>query len=217
MIEKKPEEDPIIRDFIKYSHIAMKKFIEWGYREKEDFFQYLKIISMVGKKSENLEKLLRTKSKNKFLILTYLTLISWNMDQRKAHLEFYDIYEQRILENSDKFIELKNYNLNKISESELPEIKNKLKILYNSLNLMISEGRIVSNSKVMHFLLPNLILPIDNNTLRYLGENDSVESFLKIFEFSFKIDKMLDLSKYLDKVKWNTTIPKIIDNIFFRL
>lgn len=217
MIEKKIEEDPRIRDFIKISSVAMKKFIEWGYREKEDYFQYLKIISMVGKNSENLEKLFIIKSENKFLILTYLTLISWNMDQRKAHLEFFDTYEQRILENLPKFIELKNYNLNNISDLELPEIKNMLKVLYNNLDLMISNGRIVSNSKIMHFLLPNLILPIDNNTLSYLGEKDSVDSFLRIFEFSWKIVKVLDLSKYLGKIKWNTTIPKIIDNIILSI
>ena len=81
-----------IKDFIKHSEMAMKKFVDLGYREKIDLFLYHKIISMIGKSSENIEKLLKEETHNKFITLTYLTLISWNMDQRKAHLEFFDTY-----------------------------------------------------------------------------------------------------------------------------
>lgn len=210
-------DESIVKDFIKHSEIAMKRFIEWGYREEVDLFLYRKIISMVGKYSENLEELLKEKKNNKFITLTYLTLISWDMDQRRAKIEFFDTYQKKILDNTDKILDLKEYSLEKISKNELLDTKAKLKVLYNSLDLMISEGRIVSNSKVLHFFLPDLIMPIDNNTLSYLKQNDSAKSFLKIFEFSWKIVNKMDLSRYVDNEKRNATIPKVIDNIILSL
>jgi len=216
-MKKKEIDDKKIKDFIKHSEMAMKKFVDWGYREKMDLFLYRKIISMIGKCSENIEELLKEKTHNKFITLTYLTLISWNMDQRKAHLEFFDTYQKNILDNSEKLKELKGISLEKISESELHEIKVKLKVLFNNLDLMISKGRIVSNSKVLHFFLPYLMMPIDNNTLNYLKQKDSVEGFLNIFEFMWKVAKEMDLSKFVDKKKWNTSIPKVIDNIILSL
>jgi len=210
-------DEKMIKDFITHSKIAMKKFIEWGYRENVDLFLYRKIISMVGKCSENLEELLKEKTNNKFIVLTYLTLISWDMDQRRAHLEFFDAYQKNILENADRLLELKGYSLETISESELTIIKSKLSSIYNNLDLMISEGHIVSNSKILHFFFPDLIMPIDNNTLNYLRQTDSVISFLKIFEFSWKVSKEMDLTSYVDNEKGNTTIPKVIDNIILSL
>ena len=171
-MKKKDISDMKIKNFINHSEIAMKRFVDWGYREKMDLFLYRRIISMVGKGSKNLGELLKEKTHNKFITLTYLTLISWNMDQRKAHLEFFDTYQKNILENLDKFEDLKGVSLEKISESELPMIKAKLKALYNNLDLMISKGRIVSNSKVLHFFLPDLMMSVDNNTLNYLEQKD---------------------------------------------
>lgn len=139
------------------------------------------------------------------------------MDQRKAHLEFFDTYQKIILDNLEKFKELKGISLEKISESELPEIKARLKALFNNLDLMIIKEWIVSNSKVLHFFLPDLMMPIDNNTLNYLKQKDSVEGFLNIFEFMWKVANQIDLSKFVDKKKWNSTIPKVIDNIILSL
>ncbi|MBA7577042.1 hypothetical protein ES708_18888 [subsurface metagenome] len=207
-------DEKIINDFIKHSEIGMKNFIEWGYRVKEDFFLYRKIISLIGKHSENLDYLLKD---DKFIVLTYLTLISWDMDKRLASIEFFDTYQKQIRGMTDKLVELKGYSLEKISISELPTIKAKLKMIYENLNLMISEGRIVSNSKLLHFLFPDLIMPIDNNTLNFLKQNDSVGGFLNIFNFIWKISNKMDLSKFFNKEKWNTTIPKVIDNIILSI
>lgn len=60
-MKKKEIAEEKIKDFIKNSEIAMKKFVEWGYREKMDLFLHRKIISTVGKCSENLEELLKKK------------------------------------------------------------------------------------------------------------------------------------------------------------
>lgn len=183
-MKEKVIDEKIVNDFIKHSEIAMKKFIEWGYREKEDLFLYRKIISMIGKCSENLEELLEKKLDNKFIFLIYLTLILWDMDKRKAHLEFFDTYQKQIFDIAEKLVELKGYSIEKISKSKLIEIKTKLKEIYSRLNLMMNEGRIVSNSKLLHFLFPELIMPIDNKTLKFLKQTDSVESFFNTFEFT---------------------------------
>jgi hypothetical protein len=59
-------------------------------------------------------------------------------------------------------------------------------------------------------------MPMDRtNTLEYFYNNtgESVNKFLEILEFSYKLTKEeIEWKKYLNKGKWNTTIPKIIDN-----
>ena len=79
---------------------------------------------------------------------------------------------------------------------------------------MNSKGRLVSNSKIMHFILPHLVMPMDRkNTLMFFYNNtgESKNKFLEIFESSWYIAKRMNLSYYLDD-DWNRTIPKIIDN-----
>jgi hypothetical protein len=74
----------------------------------------------------------------------------------------------------------------------------------------------------MHFLLPNLCIPIDrkytlnffyNNT--YLNSKKEFEIYTQINKLFLKIYNTHDLSVYLENgmIIWNTTIPKILDNI----
>lgn len=53
------------------------------------------------------------------------------------------------------------------------------------MELMESGGRLVSNSKAMHLILPNLIMPMDSaNILKFFYGNvsESKDKFLEIFE-----------------------------------
>jgi hypothetical protein len=87
--------------------------------------------------------------------------------------------------------------------------------IYEKLNFMESAGRLVSNSKVLHFLFPYLLIPMDrNNTLMYLYNNtsESKEKYLEIIDMSIElIQGNIHWIKYLDN-NWNTTLPKMIDN-----
>ena len=79
---------------------------------------------------------------------------------------------------------------------------------------MKTEGRLVSNSKIMHFILPDLIMPMDrqNTLIFFFGHTmDSKTKFLKVIDATWSISKQVDLNKFLDD-EWNRSIPKVIDN-----
>jgi hypothetical protein len=98
-----------------------------------------------------------------------------------------------------------------------------LRDIYNNLALMKSGGRLVSNSKLLHFLFPKLCTPMDTkNILYYFYGNTnesahSVDKYIEITKFSFEIiNKSENWSNYLDN-GWNTTVPKMIDNAIILL
>ena len=91
---------------------------------------------------------------------------------------------------------------------------------------MKSKSKLVATTKVMHFLLPNLIPPMDREyTMKFFGKNlptiksdkdeKNIEKEIEIFEFIFKkikkISQEVDCSKFIDK-EFLPTIPKVIDN-----
>ena len=68
--------------------------------------------------------------------------------------------------------------------------------------------------KVMHFILPDLIMPIDRqNTLTFFyGHTGELENyFIRIFGYSYEIAQRIDLRPFLDDT-WNQSVPKVIDN-----
>ena len=200
---------------IKEIPTLIRKFDEWRYRKGPDLYFYKRTISEI--RNNKLEDLLKNK---KFIELIYATLVSWDMNSRRARIKYFDEFSKNILEYKEYFVELSNFKLNTIPKDKLEEVKSKLEYLYSRLILMKSGGRLVSNSKTMHFILPDLIIPIDRvNTLMFFygNTNESKNKFLEIFECSWYVAKDINLSKYLDG-NWNQTIPKIIDNaIIFKM
>ena len=85
---------------------------------------------------------------------------------------------------------------------------------------MKTRGKLVSNSKLLHFLLPNMFMPMDRkNTLSYFYGNtgESKNKYIEIIELSYEIMRMPEnWEGYLDN-RWNTTVPKMIDNAIILL
>jgi hypothetical protein len=166
------------------------------------------------------------KNNNRFLTdenleLIYTTLISWNLNSRRAKLEDINIFKKSILNNKDIIKDLKMYEFRDLN-TNFNEIFEKLQILYSNLKLNKNKTKLVTFSKTMHFLLPNLCIPIDrkytlnffyNNT--YLNSKKEFEIYTQINKLFLKIYNTHDLSVYLENgmIIWNTTIPKILDNI----
>jgi len=107
-----------------------------------------------------------------------------------------------------------NINLNRLNKIDFLKVKEILGKLYDNLSLMETKGKLVSNSKMMHYLLPDLVIPMDRqNTLNFFfgNTNESKEKFLDIIECTYYITQEINLSKFLDD-EWNQSVPKIIDN-----
>ena len=179
---------------------------------------YLELIKMYAD-VEDYHTLLRNSN---YVSLAYRTLQDWNMDERGAKLVGLSAFRDSILSRLDSLACLKRYRLELLSTSELPKVMMELKSLFVDLKVMQTQARIVGVSKTLHFLLPNLVMPIDRGnilSLLYLGSKYSAnperefQCFTEIFEEYQELCHKLDLSvRDVDGVGWNSSIPKMIDN-----
>jgi hypothetical protein len=183
------------------------------YRQGPDLYFYKRIFAL--RQSGSIEQLLSIDNNIEIL---YATLVSWDMNSRGAKMLYYDEFKRCLIENIDNFNVLEKIEGNGgIDKSSLIA---QLGELYDNLNLMKTGGRLVSNSKVLHFLFPNLLLPMDrSNTLKYFYNNtqESKSKYLEIMDVCLEImQHPVNWAKHLDN-NWNTTIPKLIDNAIILL
>ena len=176
------------------------------------------------RKFGNLELLLEEEI---FLKKMHETLGKWNMDQRGARLApLCDIVKSvRSLEiYLFKLYEFKVYG---DKNNDILNIKQLLEKVFCNLKIMESSRRIVGVSKALHFLLPDLIMPIDGKfTLpAFFGYNKisntprkEFSDFWEIIGTTFEITESLELNQSdVDGIKWNTSVPKLIDNAIIGL
>jgi len=191
------------------------------YRSNDDLDYYRKIVQ-AHRKINNIEDILKDES---FIIQIRETLVKWDMDKRTADLQSIEIIKRNILAHENILKYLYNYKLHKVislTNDEGENIFKKIKFVFKELGIMKSKRQIVGGSKTLHFLLPDLVLPIDGKyTMNYFyGDNkysDKIDTEFEIFKDIFirshKIANKLNLCESdIDGVKWNTSIPKLIDN-----
>lgn len=201
---------PKLEEKIRYLFENIPHLIRsFNYRKGPDLYFY-KRVSEIRKKSA----LRRLFEDTYFFELLYATLTAWDMNARGAKMKYYDEFKQNLYKNKDLFFELEKFKLSQLTNEQFLEVKEKLGNLYDNLHLMKTGGRLVSNSKIMHFILPDLIMPMDRqNTLRFFFGHtlESRNKFLTIFECSYLIASKLNVAGLFDS-NWNFSIPKIIDN-----
>ena len=182
-------------------------------------YLYRKIFEKQETVNYQVEKLIKDQE---FLELVYVTLVSWNMNMRGARMADFNSFADSIQGFSQKIAKLSGMELNLLSESEIEHTLELTKLLFLGLKVMKSKSKIVGVSKTLHFLLPKLFPPMDRRyTMNFFyghfnyhddvnKEYKSVSNLLREF---YRISQKLNLtSKDVDKVLWNTTVPKLIDN-----
>jgi len=182
-------------------------------------YLYKKIVEK-HRKHSNLNVLLQD---NEFVELIYITLIAWDMNRRAAKLVSFEEFKKSIFDNANLLSELYNYKLSSLSERDVDIILNKIEKVFVDLKVMKSKSKIVGISKALHFLLPNLIMPIDRKyTLGFFyGHNKydqeitkEFKTFKEVFVAFHHIAVKLKLFEAdIDNFNWNTSIPKLIDNV----
>lgn len=188
------------------------------YRSGHDLSLYKDIIRKHEEYPNDLKALLNDE---KIYPLIMKTLKAWNMDQRGAKLTTVENFKQSISLNNVKenLICLSKYKIFSISMGQIEtEITGLLENVFLNLKVMESKRRLVGISKALHFLLPNLVMPIDNKyTMNFFSistdVNRELTTFKNIFVETFNITKRLCLTQDdVDGKKWNTSVPKLIDN-----
>jgi hypothetical protein len=182
----------------------------FDYRKGPDLYFYKKTMEL--RRTKRLSELFA--DPERYIELIYATLVSWDMNSRAAEMMYFDGFKTSILENKQRFLQLETHKLEKLSGGAFGEAKMLLGEIYDNMHLMLSKAKLVSNSKVMHFILPDLVMPMDRqNTLNFFFGNttESKDKFLTIFSCSREIAQKRDLHQFLDN-GWHQSVPKIIDN-----
>lgn len=155
------------------------------------------------------------------------TLKAWYMDRKGAKLEQPSLIYESINNCEEYLDELYSYKLDEIDNVTLNNLKYTLFLLFRDLKVMKSRRRIVGVAKTMHFLLPDLVMPLDgkytmNAVYGYnkLSKNatDEFDDYFYVLKKFHEIctNYQLSLSDF-DTSRWNTSIPKIIDNAIIGL
>jgi hypothetical protein len=193
------------------------------YRSGEDLELYRSIITL-HRETADIGELIERKG---FINLIRRTLIAWNMDQRGAKLASEAELEKSILQTKPSLLRLYQYKLHELTEKTAEEIRFSLELVFGGLKVMKSKRRMVGVSKTLHFLLPDLVMPIDSTyTMQAIyGYNKysddlkkETDDFINIFNKTFKIAKDLNLtSDDITGDQWDTSVPKLIDNAIIGL
>lgn len=188
------------------------------YRSGHELSFYRKIIEL-HRENDNLEKLIADDS---FIKLVHHTLSEWNMNQRGARLVSYNNFQRDVRLFNNSLSELYKFKLYDDIESMLNAICKILENIFLNIRIMDSRRRIIGVSKTLHFLLPDLIMPIDSKYTMpaFFGYNKyssdpkkEFQIFKEIFIETYEIVEKLQLKQFdADGKQWNTSVPKLIDN-----
>ena len=183
-------------------------------------YEYDPAMYLYGQLIERLRKneLAKLLEEEQFIELLYITLKSWGMNIRRAKLKDFNQFHNQIDKNKKEFIKLTNYHILELNERKVKELEPIIKELFKNLDLMESKYNLTCNSKIMHFILPDLIFPINSKIrdfIGYLGDSESgfFKGFSRLYTITLSIAQKIELKEYLNKGKWNLSIPKIIDNV----
>jgi len=196
--------------YLKLSEKAIGLNTSW----REGVAEHIKVIDMI-RKTDNYETLIKT---DHFLKAVHTTLRKWGLDQRRAKIKKFDDFKENILKNVNAIASLKNFELERLTD--LNSIKGEIISLFNNLNVMESNAKLVSVSKTLAHFIPDLIPPMDMENILYffygyksISINAEVKKFWEMFEkFNF-IQKKTNLSLKNHRPEgFNTSIPKMIDN-----
>jgi hypothetical protein len=185
------------------------------YRSGPSLYFYRRIIEL---RTED-PKITDFISNNYNLEILYATLVSWDMNSRGAKLKYFDDFKSALILLLPELGAIEDA-LEMFNPAFGTEMLGLLKSAFLGMELMKTSGRLVSNSKCLHFLFPSLCMPMDGtNTLRYLFGNtyESADRYLDIIRLSFDVMRQpVQFDRYLDD-RWNQSVPKLIDNAIILL
>lgn len=152
----------------------------------------------------------------------YAVLVAWGMNragEKGAKMPPYHIFKESILRNKWCIENLKEYRIEQIEcEDKFKEILKCLTCLCFNIQATKCSSKLVSSSKTLAHILPNLVCPIDNlYTLTFfkdgLKKKNEMEKFQYIITQMWLFYKCVKLSKIKVGLSFAHSYPKIFDNL----
>jgi hypothetical protein len=157
----------------------------------------------------------------------------FRMGMRGLRLFPLEVFSDSIQAHKQVLVRLTGYRMESIAPGAIPqELLDELKLLFCRLKVVPPKAKpgktpeegpkLVAVSKILHFLLPDLVMPVDRaKVLRFLGKKGDVPSdqekqftwFKEVFAKYIELAAQLGLtSNNGDSNWWNISVPKRIDN-----
>jgi hypothetical protein len=167
---------------------------------------------------------LRLFENSQYISLAYDALKEFKMDQQGARLVRYSEFESSLVSQKSRLHDLNRYKLEELASDKVPfsDLFAEFQVLFKQLNVMASGSKLVGVSKTLHFMLPNLVMPVDRDSiLRFCYGSNYVppsldaqfERFNEVFRRYFDLTQHLGLKESdADGNWWNISVPKRIDN-----
>lgn len=178
----------------------------------------------VIEKYNNTPSYLKLFDNSEYISLAYDSLKEFKMNQRRARLVPYSEFQLSLVSQKSRLHGLNRYKLEELISDKisLSDLFSELQVLFSQLNVMASGPKLVGVSKALHFMLPNLVMPVDGDSvLRFCyGSNYVPPSLDAQFErFKEVFERYSDLTRHLglkesnaDANWWNISVPKRVDN-----
>lgn len=161
------------------------------------------------------------KFSDEFLELLYVTLSVEFENQKLGKLKDFSIFAESIKKHQENFKELSPLKLRDLDEWDWEECREIFEDLFSDLELVNGKSSVIAFSKVLHFMLPNLIVPIDRkNIMRFFygkkyscfkSLENQYQTFWNLETVFSEFVKRNKVSQYIDDT-CNLNIPKILDN-----
>lgn len=174
--------------------------------------------------------------------MIYATLASWGMHKMgdpeitKAKMVEFPYFKQSIIIHRTQLQQLYSLKMDSCSQEQYRKQIDDLKNIYYSLKVSISDATIVAHSKTLAHILPNLIPPIDRQyTIRFFTQENKHffsesgkyrpitlpqhldDQFACFKKYCCRMKMLFDQCDHqlftIDKETFNTSFPKIMDNL----
>ena len=207
----------IPENFQKFLTIFNEVYTKLGVYKEQSYWHLIE-------QYNNTPNYLRLFENSQYMSFAYDALKEFKMDQRRARLVPYSQFESFLVSQKLRLHGLSRYKMEELTldKMALSNLFSEFQVLFKQLNVMASGSKLVGVSKALHFMLPNLVMPVDGDSvLRFCyGSNYVPPSLDAQFErFKEVFQRYTDLTRHLglkvsnaDGNWWNISVPKRIDN-----
>ena len=160
---------------------------------------------------------------NRHIEYVYATLVAWGMHRMGptgTKMPNFDEFKESIIAHKDKLEELRGKRIEYITGNEIDSIIENLNVICFSIKGSTSKSHLVSGSKTLAHILPNLVCPMDRQyTYRFFEvnnkdtENDIFKYvMLSMWDFYQNCNNVKSVQSLLGQT-FNENYPKIFDNL----
>ncbi len=152
-----------------------------------------------------------------FLKSLYDTLEKWGIGKRGSTLFSFEVFVNELQSKEKSIAELEDLSIDD-RDIGIESTSTRIWKLINSLKIVDNKAKLVSGSKMLHHLLPDLVVPMDRTYTRvffdwtetYFQDNQSA-CFATGFKHFVRIAREANPDQYVGE-DWHTSRTKVIDN-----